>query len=237
MKDTRFIELVNLYVDRQISPDEQAALELEIQSNPQRRKVYQQYCRMHRATKLVYESFRTTSGQDEAAARQPSTIAHIESRRRQRRARWVYTAGGLAAAACFALVVARVNFLTNTESERPVVQVAAAQTPPAAPAVVAVQPAPARENAAEQTQQALAAMRHGLFVELDYAAMVAALREEEERLMSLPRAGSQQRMASLFDDGVFDPRQGLNAREQNSLRARQQQQRPAVEFTAFQFQR
>lgn len=237
MKDTRFIELVNLYIDRQISPEEQAELELEIQSSPRRRQVYQQYCRMHRATKLVYETFRTTSEQENSPARQPATIASIENRRRQRRARWVYAAGGLAAAACFTLVVARVNFLTNAAPAAPVVQVAAAMTPPAAPAAVAAQPAAASVNPAVAAQTP-PAMRDGLFVEIDYAAMVAALREEEERLMALPRATVQQRMAasSLFDDGVFDARNGLNARNQNNLRARPQQ-RPSVEFTAFQFQR
>ena len=42
MKDTRFIELVNLYVDRQISAEETAELETEIQANPRRRQVYQE---------------------------------------------------------------------------------------------------------------------------------------------------------------------------------------------------
>ena len=36
MKDTRFIELVNLYVDRQISSAETAELEAEIQASPRR---------------------------------------------------------------------------------------------------------------------------------------------------------------------------------------------------------
>ena len=63
MKDTRFIELVNLYVDRQISPAETAELEAEIQASPRRRKIYQQYCHMQRATKLVYESFRANAEQ------------------------------------------------------------------------------------------------------------------------------------------------------------------------------
>ena len=58
MKDNRFIELLNLYVDRQISPAETAELEAEIQSSPRRQKIYREYCQMHRATKLVYESFR-----------------------------------------------------------------------------------------------------------------------------------------------------------------------------------
>ena len=58
MKDNRFIELVNLYIDRQITAAETAELEAEMQSNPQRRAVYRQYCRLHSATKQVYHSFR-----------------------------------------------------------------------------------------------------------------------------------------------------------------------------------
>ncbi len=58
MNDNRFIELVNLYIDRQISAAETAELEAEIQGNPRRRAIYKQYCQMHRATTLVYESFR-----------------------------------------------------------------------------------------------------------------------------------------------------------------------------------
>ena len=234
MKDARFIELVNLYIDRQISPEEQAELELEIQSNPRRRQVYLQYCRMHRATKLVYESFRASAGQEEASAHQPATIARIESRRRQRRARWAYAMGGIAAAACFAVVVARVNFLTNAGADHPVVQVAAAQTPSAAPAEVAVPPT--TPVSANPHTSAFTANQHGSYIEIDYAAMIAALREEKERLMALPRAGSDSRLVSLFDDGVFDARSNLQGRQQNSLRTRQPQ-RVQVEFTAFQFQR
>ena len=233
MKDTRFIELVNLYIDRQISPEEQAELELEIQSNPRRRQVYLQYCRMHRATKLVYESFRAHSGQENQPARLPTTIARLESQRRQRRARWVYAAGGLAAAACFALVVARVNFISGVETPKPNSTLAAAQTtPPAAPAAVAAHTPPT-----DLPQARHAELRPSLLVEVDHAAMLAALREEEERLMSLPRAGSQPRVVSLFEDGVFDSRQNAFDRLSNQSRQRQPQQRIPVEFTAFQFQR
>ena len=63
MKDHRFIELLNLYIDRQITVDETAELEAEIQGSPQRQAVYRQYCQIHAATKVVYESFR--AGADE----------------------------------------------------------------------------------------------------------------------------------------------------------------------------
>ena len=42
MKDNRFIELLNLYIDRQITVAETAELEAEIQQNPKRQAVYRQ---------------------------------------------------------------------------------------------------------------------------------------------------------------------------------------------------
>lgn len=230
MKDTRFIELVNLYIDRQISPAEQAELELEIQTNPRRRQVYRQYCRMHRATKLVYESFRAHEDESGVAApRQPASIAHLEDRLRRRRARWKYAVGGLAAAACLALVFARVNFSSGGDVAGPLT---AAQTTPAAPAVAVAAAGPDRAAAAEQARVGLANLRHSIFAETDYAAMVATLRAEQERLTNTPTPAR----LSLFDDGVFDDRATLPVRGQNSLNARRPQ-RTNTEFTAFQFQR
>lgn len=231
MKDTRFIELVNLYVDRQISPEEQAELELEIQSNPRHRQVYVQYCRMHRATKLVYESFRGAAEEGAEAPRQPASIEHLEDRLRRRRARRNYALGGLAAAACLALVFAQVNLSPGDEVAQ---SFAAAKTAPAAPAVAvaATAPAPDRPADAEQARVGLANLRHSIFAEADYAAMAASLRAEQERLLN---AQGPARL-SLFDDGVFDDRTTLPVRGQNSLNPRRPQ-RASTEFTAFQFQR
>lgn len=228
MKDARFIELVNLYIDRQISPEEHAELELEIQSNPQRRQVYRQYCRMHRATKLVYESFRVHAEDGAAAgARQPASLARIEDRARRRRTRWIYAAGSMAAAACLTLVFARVNPFSGGEAAA---QLTAARTTPAAPAVAVAAP-PATVNSPAATEQArvgMANLRHSIFAEADYAAMAATLRQEQERLLN-----AQPARLSLFEDGVFEDRATLPGRGQNPRRA----QRANTEFTAFQFQR
>ncbi|MBA3850132.1 MAG: hypothetical protein C0502_09075 [Opitutus sp.] len=220
MKDTRFIELVNLYVDRQISPEEQAELELEIQSSPRRRQVYRQYCRMHRATKLVYEGFRAHADQPAAVLRAPAAIA---DRARRRRQRWVYASGGLAAAACLALVFARMDFTTPGEVMQ--LQPVATRQAPAAP--VAAVPAPA----AEASRADLSALRHSIFAGADYAAMSATLRAEQERMLN-----TQPARLSLFDDGVFDDRGSLPGRGQSQLPPRRSQ-RVNTEFTAFQFQR
>jgi len=229
MKDTRFVELVNLYIDRQISPAETAELELEIQSSPRHREIYLQYCRMHRATKLVYESFRAEGASEPAAPARPiASLARLETHHRQRRrALWAYAAGGLAAAACFTLVLSRINTETTAEfasATPPSVETAV----PAPQSVAAIHAAPGSTAASMQAQPAKAAG-------IDYRAMVAALREEEERLMALPRAGSQPMTASLFDDGVFEPRSGSIDRTPQQTRPRHS--RAQLEFTAFQFQR
>ena len=58
MKESRFIELLNLYVDQQLSPVEAAELEAEISKNPVRRRTYQQYCRMQKACNRLFEEER-----------------------------------------------------------------------------------------------------------------------------------------------------------------------------------
>lgn len=231
MKDTRFIELVNLYIDRQLSPGEAAEFELEIRTNPRRRQVYQQYCRMHRATTLVYESFRAHAGQqDGTPARQPATIARLENRR-QRRALWSYTAAALTAAACLTFVVVRNDFFDRpaVDSSAPVMAQAAA---PALRAVAS--PLPAAEAASlplERVSAGFAGSPNAFLSESDYSALLAAARLQEQRFLS---SGQEQRVrVSLFDDGVFEERPTLRAINQGAPR----RTRATTEFTAFQFQR
>jgi hypothetical protein len=58
MKEAKFIELLNLYIDQQIDAADAAMLEEEIQRLPERRKIYQQYCRMSRACSMLLEQSR-----------------------------------------------------------------------------------------------------------------------------------------------------------------------------------
>ena len=96
MKDHRFIELVNLYIDRQISAEETAELEAEIQASPQRRAVYRQYCQLHSATKQVYESFRANA---EPQAHVPAGRVINGDFARRPRSNWIHYAGGRGQAA------------------------------------------------------------------------------------------------------------------------------------------
>lgn len=132
MKESKFIELLNLYIDQQISPAEAALLEEEILHNPRHRRIYDQYCKMHRACTLVFENIR-------AQADQESGVEEVASRAvdfapRVRRPVWGYYAAGLAAAACVALVAVQVFLRPNRNSARgslapaPAASLASAQT-------------------------------------------------------------------------------------------------------------
>lgn len=63
MNDARFIELLNLYIDQELSAEEVGELEQEIAQNPARRRTYEQYCRMHRGCALLFESSRSQAPQ------------------------------------------------------------------------------------------------------------------------------------------------------------------------------
>ena len=225
MKDNRFIDLVNLYIDRQITAAETAELEAEIQANPRRRAIYRQYCQMHRATTLVYESFRANAPEQQAAAIE-GTMARFEQ---QRRSPWGYYAVGLAAAACLALVFIQLNsrkaaeagLLAKAES-LPTVQVATRQTR----AVVATVTEP---------KAGLVSLRNGAATEQNYAALLTTLRQEDQRAFDNSQI-QPGRVPSLFDDGVFESRQVMPVNNQRVFRSKQTPAQQA-EFTAFQFQR
>lgn len=104
MKDSRYIELLNLYVDNQLTPEEAAELETEVQRSPERRKVYAQYCRMHKACTLLFEADR------ELAPKTAAVVVALRSGkvRGSDAESWSWLGwrgAGLAAAAALAVVV------------------------------------------------------------------------------------------------------------------------------------
>lgn len=58
MKDSTFIELLNLYVDGELSQADASLLAQEIAINPERKNVYLQYCRIARAGEILAEQYR-----------------------------------------------------------------------------------------------------------------------------------------------------------------------------------
>jgi hypothetical protein len=108
MNDTEFIELLNLYLDHEISPASAARLEAEVQSNPARRHIYQQYCRMQKACRMIAADFQTEPVETAVATERTiiafnPAVAEAVALRRKRTA--VYAVGSFAAlAACVALI-------------------------------------------------------------------------------------------------------------------------------------
>ncbi len=232
MKDQRFIELLNLYIDRQITAGETAELETEIQQNPSRQAVYRQYCQIHAATKLVYDSFRADVA--EQPALQPDHTGVVELfETKRRKSHFAYYAGGLAAA-CLALVFIRHN-AAPTGTELLTAAAKATVHPIAVAATRAPQVAAAPVKAVEP-MIGLVSLRNNANTTPDYSAMLVALREQdEERAITNGRLQNNRTLA-LFDDGVFNSTRSATTQDQRLFRI---QRTPAqqAEFTAFQFQR
>ena len=96
MNDREFIELLNLYVDPEISAEDALKLEAAVLADPKRREIYDQYCRMQKACTMLSMEMAET-GADEA-----STLVTFPE---QRRWNFVPLAAGLAAAAAVVLAV------------------------------------------------------------------------------------------------------------------------------------
>lgn len=75
MTDRKFLAQLNLYLDGEIDPAGAAELEQEILSNPARRRTYNDYCRIHRATQLVCEQFRAAGAANGAETLPPARTA------------------------------------------------------------------------------------------------------------------------------------------------------------------
>jgi hypothetical protein len=235
MNDDRFIELVNLYIDRQITVTETAELEAEIQASPRRRATYRRYCQMHRATTLVQEGFRAqASAQPVGQSLTPGPVTPFAGGRRNSRFRWTYYAGGLAAAACLELIFGRLNIKPSAEINL------LAQTNSQSLPVIRAVPAPADNAAARATPvteppHGLVSLRNSAADYAAYSAVLAAPPADESRAFT-PGRGRADGLSSLFEDGVFESQQVMPVRNQRIFRGKQTPAQQA-EFTAFQFQR
>lgn len=230
MNDERFIELINLYIDRQITAAEAAELEAEIQATPRRRAIYRHYCQMHRATALVHAGFRAQAAvQPGGPSLFPGNVTPFEGGRGNRRFRWTYYAGGMAAAACLGLIFGRLN--TKPSAEIDLLAQADAQSLP-----VIVAPSAANRNLPMAEPPAgLVSLRHSA---ADYSAYSTVLTapQMEEAMTYTPDRARANNLPSLFADGVFESQQVMPVRNQRVFRGKQTPA-PQAEFTAFQFQR
>ena len=99
MKDQEFIELLNLYLDHEISAADAARLEAEVQGNLPRRALYNQYSRMQKACASLGADFRAAN----EVAFDPA-VAATERARRRRQAAFYGFGTFAAAAACVAFI-------------------------------------------------------------------------------------------------------------------------------------
>ncbi len=157
MKDTRFIELLNLHVDHQLTPAEARELDAEIRANPSRHRTYLQYCRMQKACAMLFEAERANAPASPRLARaladanRKITAAPFRApARRWWRGSFVF-GGFVAAAACAAVVFVFLKTPRQPASEPAVV--AAVQMEPPAPVslAVATQQTPGPDASALQT--------------------------------------------------------------------------------------
>ncbi|MFT4901654.1 MAG: hypothetical protein ACI81V_000928 [Lentimonas sp.] len=85
MTEARFSELVNLYLDDEISREELSEFSLELANRADRKLEFQKRCRLHQALRLVFDP----DVSSRAAVTQSS--------------RWGYLLGGMGLAACFTM--------------------------------------------------------------------------------------------------------------------------------------
>jgi hypothetical protein len=247
MKEPRFIELLNLYVDQQLSASEAAELESEIKQNPARRRIYQQYCRMQKACAQLFEHERSTAPASATLARE---IVAAERKvvgfpvQTSDRPFWStgFSIAAVAAAACVAFVVVRqadtaapgAGNIEVAATDKPAV---ATSTVPAVPVVAAV--ATTQVNESEEfkpifTTQALRApVKANSF-------FVSAVKQEESSGIELDWTRQVQlepvRKVSS-EDFVFGLRPSIDKAVTAGFQTTGSSEEHAVEQAAFQFQR
>jgi anti-sigma factor RsiW len=144
MNDSRFIELLNLYVDQQITAVEATELEAELQENAERRRTYHQYCRMQKACTQLFEQERqaapANSKFSRALADADRKVVEFPEQHTRWRQRGAFAVGLAAMAACVAFVLVRQVPVSVIPS--------VAATPRAATLAVVEQPAPAIQTVA-----------------------------------------------------------------------------------------
>ena len=215
MKDTKFIELLNLYLDHQISETESAQLEAEIRSNPARYRLYRQYCQMQKGCTLLTEKF---------CAEAPAKASVAPAGRSHRSAVAYYYAAGLAAAACVALLVVTRPAGTNAGPA-----LAASNPSDVRP----VMPAPVRPTVAEPqemrtvfTTQALAQLE----AQAEGSALFTAAGPSSFEWMNELRLHPVQSVPVVFESAPD------RTPERDAFRSRRPFQ-ATVEMTAYQFQK
>ena len=233
MKDSEFIDLLNLYLDHEISAADAARLEAEVQNNPARRKIYHEYCRMQKACAILAQDSAAEAAEErkEVAFEAPASRSWVPG--------W-YTLGTLAAAACIAVVVyvrtddAAKGSFANAPATAP-----AGVTKETAPAIAA---APVRSDArvvpvSMQASAGAAARPLLLTAEGGNASLLRSAVEEANAQFAWMQSVNvaPMRQPVSIEQLRFEARSPMQA-DSRTFDSRQPMQAP-VEMSAFRFQR
>ncbi len=105
MKHEEFLELLNLYLDHEISAADASRLEAEVQSDAARRAIYHEYCRMQKACMILASDFRETEVATAESGAGGKVVAFgTAAARRRSRVQLVAAASATLVAACVTLV-------------------------------------------------------------------------------------------------------------------------------------
>jgi hypothetical protein len=240
MKDAEFIELLNLYLDHEISAPDAARLEVEVQRHPARRRIYQDYCRMQKGCRMLAEDFH----REPVTVPSPKVIDFKTASRRTGKGA-AYLAGALAAAA------ASVAIIFVVQSRQPSASTAAApvaittpapQIGAAVPTVAAVMPQPVNLTMRSESRGGLQPVAGSRFLlgasatsELAEHPAGSALNAEFAWMERVQLQPIPQRLLNTELRLEGHPA-GLKT-EPRSYNHRQQSVDATVEMTAFRFQR
>lgn len=247
MNDRRFIELLNLYVDQELTDDEARALEHEIAQRPERRQVYTQYCRMQRACVRLFDQQPAPAPRIErlaaaaVVAGPPETIEFpaipldepVQRRGAQHWGRIAWAGGMMAAAACVALVALR---QTDVPGTSPSLAATPQVAQPAQAIAAATVAAPASQGADYQPVVLVNTLLRPESQAQDRAtATMAALDPssldwlQEMKLLPMRRVP--------FETLRFDAQGRLEAIDHATFASDRVEPSTATEISAFQFQR
>lgn len=146
MRDARFNELLNLYLDHRLTEADAAELEAEVARDPERRRIYNGYCRMQRACHVLFENERERAPRSCALGRALEEVNRklagevVETRSFA----WVGWSGAVAAV-CVAAVSVTVALRFEPAADSPSLAEGTPDAPATggSPVVASVQPVPA----------------------------------------------------------------------------------------------
>jgi len=218
MNDREFIELLNLYLDREISPEDSLRLEAEVLSRPDRRQVYNEYCRMQKACSMLADEYAD------------APVASIPARRASPWGSVGPMVAGLAAACLLVVVGLRVERGSNP------VHSGLTADQPSAGAAIASSPASARKTdsmeAVFQTRLQAPANRvsaSGVFVSFDPV-------QSDSQLNWIGSVRLSPVASVTNPDFRLAPRQDLKGAVLSDAHGEHDSELPG-EMTAFRFQR